>query len=186
MTLQPRLRFSVSDYETMHENGIITEDMRVELLDGEIIQMSPIGSRHVSFVTRLQRLLHNMLKDQVTIMVQNPIRLNDNSMPQPDLLLVRNREDDYENSLPTPADVHLLIEVSETSGDYDRGEKLPRYAAAGIPEVWVVDCVARTIEQYYTPAGQEYLTQKVISAGQQIACSTLPALTFDANIILRT
>ncbi len=185
MTVKSRIRFSVSEYEEMHRSGFIPEHLRVELLDGEIRKMSPIGPRHVAFVTRLQRLLHKLLDEEVTIMVQNPIRLSNNSMPQPDLLLVQFREDDYEKALPVPADVYLLIEVSETSGDYDREDKLPRYAEAGIPEVWIVDTISRTIEQYRSPVGDEYLSQKVFSAGQQIACSSLPNLAFDANIILR-
>ncbi len=185
MTVKSRIRFSVSDYEEMHRSGFLPEHLRVELLDGEIRKMSPIGPRHAGFVTRLERLLHKLLEDQVTIMVQNPIRLSNNSMPQPDLMLLHFREDDYEKALPVPADVYLLIEVSESSGDYDREDKLPRYAEAGIPEVWIVDTVTRTIEQYRTPSGKEYLSEKTFSAGQQLICSTLPNLAFDANIVLR-
>jgi Uma2 family endonuclease len=185
MTVKSRIRFSVSDYEEMHRSGFIPEHLRVELLDGEIRKMSPIGPRHSSYVMRLHRLLQKILGDQVTLFNQSPIWLSDNSMPQPDLYLVRNRQDDYEKALPTPADVYLLIEVSETSGDYDCEDKLPRYAEAGIPEVWIVDTVSRTIEQYHTPSGQNYLSEKVFSAGQQIVCSTLPNLSFDANIVLK-
>src|ERR671938_544657 len=131
--------FSVDEYYRMGEAGILTEDDRVELIEGEIIEMSPIGSRHAACVNRLNTLLGRHLRQTAIVSVQNPIRLDAYSEPEPDVALLRPRADYYESGHPTPADALLIVEVADTSADYDRIIKLPLYAKAGIPEAWLVD-----------------------------------------------
>jgi Uma2 family endonuclease len=128
-----RRRFTVHDYHRMGEAGILHEDDRVELIEGEIVEMAAIGTRHFSCVNRLNRLLVMSVGDEAVISVQNPVRLNEHTELQPDLAVIRAR--DYRESLPEPDDVLLLIEVSDTTLAYDRGVKLPLYAKAGITEV---------------------------------------------------
>ncbi len=119
-----RRRFTVHEYHRMGEAGILHEDDRIELLDGELVEMAAIGTRHFSCVNRLNHLLVGRVGDDVIVSVQNPVRLNEYTEPQPDVALIRAR--DYSESLPTPDDVLLLIEVSDTTLAYDRGLKLSR------------------------------------------------------------
>ncbi|MEZ4730346.1 MAG: Uma2 family endonuclease [Caldilineaceae bacterium] len=177
MTVQSlRRRFTVDDYHKMIDAGILCEDDRVELLDGEIHDMSPIDSIHAANVNRLNRLLTRYLDDQAIVSVQNPLLLNDYSEPQPDLLLLRWRDDFYEEHHPTPADTLLVIEVANTSVTSDRTAKLPRYAAAGVPEVWIVNIKQRVIEQYTQPDGDEYGNRKIVRRGVIITTCVTPAL----------
>jgi Uma2 family endonuclease len=142
-----RHRFTVNDYYRMAEAGILTEDDRVELLDGEIVKMAPIGSRHAACVDRLNWLLKEKIQESVEgIRVQQPVRLSTEAEPQPDITIVRFREDFYELRHPGPDEIILLIEVADSSLDVDRGIKLPLYAKSGIPVVWIVDLKARTVE----------------------------------------
>ena len=124
-----RWRFTVHDYHRMGEAGILQEDDRVELIEGELVQMTAIGTRHFSCVNRLNRLLVMNVRDEAVVSVQNPVRLNEYTEPQPDATVIRPR--DYRESLPMPEDVLLLIEVSDTTLAYDRGVKLPLYARSG-------------------------------------------------------
>jgi Uma2 family endonuclease len=128
-----RRRFTVHDYHRMGEAGILHEDDRVELIEGELVEMTAIGTRHFSCVNRLNRLLVMHVGDDAIVSVQNPVRLNEYNEPQPDLAVIRPR--DYKESLPMPEDVLLLIEVSDSTLAYDRGVKLTLYARAGIREV---------------------------------------------------
>src|SRR5579863_6654097 len=132
-----RWAISVADYHRIAEAGILGEDDRVELIDGEVRVMSPIGNPHAATVNRYNALLSTLVGKDAIVSVQNPIQLNDMSEPQPDVVLLRFRDDFYADKTPTPADVLLIIEVSDTTLAYDRLEKLPRYALAGIPEVWL-------------------------------------------------
>ena len=141
-----RRRFTTAEYERMAETGILPEDDRSELIAGEIIQMNPIGGRHIQAVNRLNRLLSHIAGEQALVSVQNPIRLSDDSEPQPDLTLLRDR--DYVGEIPAAADVLLAIEVADSSLDYDRGRKLPLYAAAGISEAWLIDLAAGSVEDW--------------------------------------
>ena len=132
-----RWRFTVHDYHRMGEAGILHEDDRVELIEGELVEMAAIGTRHFSCVNGLTRMLVRGVGDEAIVSVQNPVRLDEHSEPQPDLTVLRMR--DYRESLPVPEDVLLLIEVSDPTLAYDRGVKLPLYARSGIREVWIVD-----------------------------------------------
>jgi Uma2 family endonuclease len=166
MTVQSvRRRFTIDDYHKMIDAGILQEDDRVELLDGEIHNMSPVDAVHAAKVKRLNQLLLQWFGDRVIVSVQDPIQLNDYSEPQPDLAVLRWRDDFYEQHHPTPNDILLLIEVANTSASSDRTEKLPRYAAAGIPEVWIVNIKRRVIEQYTQPDGDEYVNRKMVRRG---------------------
>lgn len=151
-----RHRFTVEDYERMVRTGILTEEDRVELLEGEIIQMSPIGERHASCVKRLNRLLAQRLGDRAIVSVQDPIRLDDDSEPQPDLAILRPKADFYASGHPRPGDILFLIEVADTTQEKDRGVKIPLYARAGIPEVWLMDLEQARVEVYGQPERDRY------------------------------
>ena len=177
-----RRRFTVHDYHRMGEAGILHEDDRVELIEGEIVEMTAIGTRHFSCVNGLTRLLVVSVGDEAIISVQNPVRLNEYTEPQPDLAVIRPR--DYRESLPEPDDVLLLIEVSETTLPYDRGVKLPLYARAGIREVWIVDLPGETIERYTEPSGDGYRRIERAQPSKTIEPVTLPELSFRVDAVL--
>ena len=170
-----RWRFTVHDYHRMGEAGILHEDDRVELIEGEIVEMAAIGTRHFSCVNRLTRLLVMNVDDAAVVSVQNPVRLNEHTEPQPDVTVIRPR--DYTESLPEPEDVLLLIEVSDSTLAYDRGVKLPLYARSGIREVWIVDLPGETIERYTDPSGDGYLRVEQARRGQTLQSTALPGLT---------
>ena len=149
-------RFSVDEYLRMGEAGILTEDDRVELIDGEIIDMPPIGIAHTGAVKRIANLFGRQLGDRVVLSVQDPIKIGDFSLPQPDIALLRPRDDFYASAYPEPADILLLVEVAESSVRYDREKKLPLYAAAGIMEIWLVDIPARKLTRYSEPSADGY------------------------------
>ncbi len=150
-------RFTVEDYHRLGELGVLSEEVRTELLNGNIVEMSPINSLHAGTVNRIGRLLADLLEDAVLLSVQNPVSLSVYSEPEPDISLLRPRPDFYAASHPTPADVLCLIEVADTTVVKDRSVKIPLYAAAGIPEVWLVDLPAACVEVYAQPEGDQYL-----------------------------
>ena len=143
-----RRRFTVAEYYAMADAGIFSPEERVELLDGDIIVMPPIGNWHAASVKRLANTMPSALQGRAIVSVQDPTRLDNNSEPQPDVMLLRWRDDFYEAGHPGPADVLLLIEVADSSADFDRNAKLPVYARAGIPEVWIAVRRGRRIEAY--------------------------------------
>ncbi len=169
-------RFSADDYIKLREAEIIAEDARVELLDGEIIEMSPIGYRHAYLVTRLRELFIKKLGFKHAIYEQNPVKLSESSMPQPDLLVLRQASSGYADSLPTHADVLILVEVSDSSVQYDRQEKLPIYAAANISEFWLVDAEQQTVEQYTAPLSERYAKLVIHQLQETIHSFNLPEL----------
>jgi Uma2 family endonuclease len=177
-----RWRFTVDDYHRMGETGILHEDDRVELIEGEIVEMAAIGTRHFSCVNRLTRMLVMGVGDAAVVSVQNPVRLNEHTEPQPDVTVIRPR--DYTQSLPLPEDVLLLIEVSDTTLAYDRNLKLPLYARSGIGEVWIVDLQASTIEQHTDPSGDGYRRVDHKRGGQKLQPAALPDLNPTVGEIL--
>ena len=179
---RPHRRFTIDEYERMAEIGILGEDERIELIWGEIVQMSPIGVRHAACVRRTDRACQRQFGDSVFIHVQNPILLPVDGEPQPDLVLVRSTHD--ENQLPTPADIYFVVEVAESSLEYDRSVKLPLYAAAGIPETWLFNLIANRIERHSDPESGGYRTVAFAETGQQLPSTVLPDLTFDAAELL--
>ena len=172
-------RLSVDDYHRMAAAGILGEDARVELIEGAIIDMTPIGSRHAGSVTQLNRALEHSIGDTALVWVQNPIALDPHTEPQPDLALLRPREDFYKSGHPRPADILLIIEVADTSLAYDRDIKLPLYARAGIPEAWLVDPDAATLTRLTSPSADGYRQEEVATDLQHIGVSTLPGLVLD-------
>ena len=177
MTIQiARRQFSVADYARMRETDILGEDDRVELIDGEVREMSPIGPLHAAIVKRLNSLLSRLLDDSVILSVQDPIQLNDYSEPQPDLAILQHRDDFYAAAHPVADDVLLVIEVADTSVEYDREEKMPRYAAAQIPEAWLVDISSEIVEQYWQPRNGKYLLKRLAERGDTIVAQAMPNL----------
>ena len=175
--------FTAAEFERMVEIGILSEDERVELLGGEMYRMSPIGARHVQVVNALNDLLWTMIGHAATISVQNPIRLDDDSMPLPDIAALRRRN--YA-ALATPADVLLVIEVADSSLAYDRGTKFPRYAAAGIAEAWLIDLAAGIVERHSEPRGGLYRQITIARAGDTLASTVLTELTIPVDAVLGT
>lgn len=149
-------RFNVSEFYRMADAGLLAGDARVELIDGEIFDMTPIGSRHAGTVKRLAERLHQTLSGQALVSVQDPIRLGDLSEPEPDIALLRPRPDFYTNSHPEAGDVLLIIEVADSSLEYDRTRKLPLYARHGIAEAWLVDLENHRIERFSSPGAEGY------------------------------
>jgi Uma2 family endonuclease len=180
-----RRRFTVDEYHRMAEIGVLLEDERVELIEGEILRMSAKGSRHNGAIIALDDLLREQLdRGTAVISVQNSIAIDEYTEPEPDIALLRPRRDNYRQALPSPADVLLLIEVADTSLAYDRGLKLPLYARAGIPEVWIVDLTNEAIERYANPANGAYRSVNHAAHGQTITPSALPSLVLAVGAVL--
>lgn len=165
--------FTADEYERMIETGILGEDERVELIDGEIRAMSPIGSKHAACVKRLIALITEQLGRRAIVSAQDPVRLSATSEPQPDIALLRPRADFYADRLPEPTDIWLIVEVADTSVDYDRAVKLPLYAAAGIPEAWLVDLNAGAIEQHTRPLNGRYATVATLQRGEVVRAAAV-------------
>lgn len=182
-TAMTRRRFTVAEYQRMGEVGIFTENDRVELIAGEIYQMSPIGVRHARCVNRLNRLLNRQTGSDMLIGVQNPIYLPGESALQPDLAIVRDR--DPGDLWPTLTDIILVMEVSDSTLAYDRGTKLPLYATAGIAEAWIVDLAAETLERHTEPRDGRYRLIASARPGESLASTVLPTLTIPVADILK-
>ena len=167
---QPRRRlFTVDEYYAMADAGILTQDERVELIDGEIMVMAPIGNEHAASVdigTDLFAPL--MVAARATVRVQAHLRLSERSQPEPDLMLLKRRDDFYRHRAPGADDVLLLIEVSDSSLSYDRSVKLALYARFNIPEVWIANIPARVIEVYTDPTDGDYATSRIHRPGETI------------------
>lgn len=176
--------FSVAEFERMGEAGVFTKDARLELIEGEIIEMSPIGSRHAACVNFLNRFFNRSVGDIALISMQNPIRLDDFSEPQPDLALLRLRDDFYRDALPTPADVLLIIEVADTTLAYDRQVKMPLYAKAGIEEAWIVNLPEDRIEIYTGLADGAYQTNINLRRGEEARAQTIASLAVSVADVL--
>jgi Uma2 family endonuclease len=167
-------RFTVAEYHRMAEVGILGEDSRVELIRGQIVDMAPIGAPHLGMVNRLNRLLAGALAGRGILSVQNPVRLDDGSEPEPDVVVLRPRADDYATATPCPPDVLLLIEVADTSLDDDRGIKAPLYAENGIAECWIVNLVERVVEVFRQPRNGRYADIRRIEPGNVLHVALLP------------
>jgi Uma2 family endonuclease len=170
-----RYRFSVQEYEQMGERGILHADLRVELIDGEIIQMSPIGDRHMRCVNRFTRRLVLALGERAIVSIQNPVVLSGHDEPQPDVVVLWPSAEEHAGT-PLPGDVALLIEVSDSTLAYDRRVKLPLYARAGIAEVWIADLQHDTIIQHADPGDGSYRSVATYRPGDVVACRAIPDL----------
>jgi Uma2 family endonuclease len=179
-----RRPFTTEEYHRLLQAGILREDDRVELIEGEILEMSPIGSRHVAAVNRIARLFFQRFGDRAIVSVQNPVRIDPRSEPQPDLALLKPNPSDYAEALPTPQDVLLLVEIMDTSQAYDREVKLPLYAKAGIPEVWLVDLEAHRLEVYRKPTPEGFAEAQVLGPEETAAPLHFPEARLPVALIL--
>ena len=182
--LPRRWRFTADQYQRMGETGILHEDDRVELLDGELYEMAPIGDDHIGGVISLDFFFSQRLGGRAFVSAQNPIRLTDYSEPEPDITLLRPRADFYRTSKARPEDVLLLVEVAESSLIYDRMTKLPRYAAVGIPEVWIVNLVDQRIEVYRDPGADGYHSVMITERGGALSPLAFPDVSITVEEIL--
>ena len=169
-----RHQFTVKQFHQMAEAGILSENERVELIRGEMIDMSPIGTRHSGCVLFLSNLLILLLGGRALINVQNPVELDETSEPQPDIALSKPRPDFYRNSHHQPKDIFLLIEVADTTVKYDREVKIPLYAEANIPEIWLVDVNQEVVEVYRNPLQGVYQNPEKLVKNQVLSILAFP------------
>jgi Uma2 family endonuclease len=179
-----RWRFTVKEFQRMAETGILTDDARVELLEGELFAMPPIGDWHNGSVDGFTHWFGARIGDRALLRVQGSFRLSPHSQPQPDILLLRFRSDFYRHGLPGPEDVLLLVEVSDSSLDYDRDTKLPLYARAGIADVWIATRQPERIEVYREPEGEQYRSVTVVERGGVVTPLVFPDLALRVADIL--
>ena len=181
-SLEPtRHRLSIEDFERLGEAGILAPDSRVELIDGELIDMAPIGTGHASMTSRLNRLLVTRVQDRAIVSPGNPVLLPPWSMPQPDLMLLRPRRDEYATRHPDADDVLLAIEIAESSLRFDLGKKARIYAQHGIAEYWVVDVASRLLNVHRRADGLGWEEVRALVAPFTIAPLTLPDLTLRSD-----
>ena len=169
--------FSVDDYYAMAANGILKPDSSIELIEGEILEMPPIGSKHSHIVNLLLKKIVKQLPDKYMLGCQSPLRLSDFSEPEPDLIIYRTYEG-MEERHPEPRDTLLVIEVADTSLEYDQKTKLPLYASHNIPEVWIINVAKREIELYTNPKGNNYADMHRINSKENL----VPSLVDDCLI----
>ena len=169
-----RHQFAVKQFHQMAESGILSENDRLELIRGEMIDMSPIGRRHAGCVNRLVNLLIQLLGKQIVLAPQNPVELDETSEPQPDIALLKPRPDFYRNSHPQPEDIFLLIEVADTTVKYDREVKIPLYAEVNIPEVWLLDVNQEVVEVYRNPLQGVYQDVQKLVKNQILSTLAFP------------
>ncbi len=179
-----RKRFTVTEFQRMVETGIIEEGSPYELLNGEIVHMASIGSKHASKVSRINAHLSKTLQQVHIIAVQNPIELGAFSQPEPDIAILHWQDDFYESGHPTAQDIYLLIEVSDTTLNYDRTHKLPIYAESGIAEYWIVNLLDNQIEVYRKPSGKIYQSIETFTKGQTLTIELLPNVTIAVDDLL--
>jgi hypothetical protein len=176
----PRHRLTVAEFRRLAEVGVLDEDDRVELLEGQLVDMSPIGPRHALAVDTLRDLLAAVVAPPVRVRGQNPVTLDEGSEPQPDIALVRQPWHGYPGSHPGPADILLLVEVADSSLTTDTGAKRALYARAGIREFWVVDLVADVVRVHRGPDGEAYATEFEVAPAGRLEVEALPEVSIPA------
>jgi Uma2 family endonuclease len=187
MNFQPqpmRLRFTVDQYYRMIELGMLKDYEKAEIIEGELIQKMPIGNRHAACVEKLNELLRDKLGKSISLRSQQPIRFDDFNEPEPDLAVLKRREDFYVQAKPTPKDALILIEVSDSTLKYDRDVKLALYAEAEIPEVWIVNLPNDIIEVHQKPSVGIYQLAKIFKRGETVESEVLSHLSIAADNIL--
>lgn len=177
-------RFTVDEYHRMAEAGILTEDDRVELLDGEIVEITPIGPRHAAVVARLADRFHRAVGSRAIVWTQNPVRLDRYAEPEPDGALLRPRPDFYADHHPTPDDILLIVEVAQASLPGDRTRKLPAYARAGVPEVWLINLETNLVEVYREPRPDGYAAREILTSADTVTVTALPRIEISVRDIL--
>ena len=178
-----RRRLDVDALYRMAEAGILAWGERVELIDGEIIDMVPIGSDHGGMTDRLARLIIPAVAGHVAVGIQRPVRLDAYNEPQPDVVLMRPRADDYRSGHPTADDVLLIVEVANSSLAFDRGTKLPLYARFAVPEVWIVGLAGAAIEVYRAPNAGSYRDTERVTDGA-LRPGRVPEVAIDVAVLL--
>ena len=181
-----RKLFTVQDYHRMARAGILREDDRLELIDGEIIQMSPVGHRHFVVVNRMNVIFMRGFGDEAFLGIQGPLRINEWTELQPDVVLYKPRPDFYAGKVPDPSDVLLVVEVSDTTLATDQKVKLPRYAAAGIAEYWIADLKHDLLHVYRDVRHHEYTTTVTLRPGDSVALLSSPDVRFRVDELLTT
>jgi Uma2 family endonuclease len=164
--------------------GLLTEDDRVELINGEVVEMAPIGARHANSVRFLNLLFSQHLAGRAVVDVQNPVRVGGHSEPQPDIALLRQRPGLYPNAHPGPRDVLLVIEVADVTTTYDRETKLPLYASVGIPEAWLVDLSSERLEVHRSPRPEGYSEVRILRRGEKVSTQAFPGIEFPVDEVL--
>ena len=183
-TMALRKRFTVDDYYRMVDAGILGERERVELIDGEVVTMSPIGPRHTGCLNAAMKSLVLAAGDEAIVQPQGPVRLDRFNEPQPDIMLLRPREDFYASRHAGPADVLLVIEIADSSLSYDRGRKARLYAAWGVPEYWVADLPHNVMWRHTSPDGNTYRQIESLSRGQSMSPQLLPGCIVPVDVFL--
>ena len=184
MLAAKKRNFTVDDYYHLADVGILDEDDRIELIDGEIVLMSPINVPHAYCVKAFTREFYMTASEQAVISVQDPIHLNENSEPQPDVVLLRSRDDFYAEAHPTPDDILLLVEVADSSLNRDRQKARDTYAKHGIPEVWIANLPDGCVERYRNPAEDGYQDVARFERGDGISPALLPNVRIEVDDIL--
>lgn len=177
-TAVPQRLYTVEEFDRMLDSGILGPDERLELMDGIVIEREPMNAAHASIVARLTKRLQQALRDRALLWPQLPIVASPRSKPFPDVALVLPRDDFYTARLPIPEEVFAIVEVSDSMLDYDRGEKLPMYARAGIPEYWVIDVKAKSVEVYRDRHDLGYGARAVFLKGRGVAFAVFPDILF--------
>lgn len=170
---------TVEEYHKMAEAGILKEEDRVELLEGKIITMSPIGSRHAACVEKIDELLKRSLSGKAMVRTQNPVLIGNFSEPKPDVAGVKKKDNYYADQHPVADEIFLIIEVADSSLEKDRQAKLPIYAGAGIPVYWIVNLEKKELEVYQSPMGNQYFSRQTFSADEQ---ASLPEFGFQCPV----
>lgn len=179
-----RRRFTVEEYGRMAEIGVLGPEDRTELIEGEVFQMSGIGPRHLGCTNRFVDAFTAAFRGRAVVSPQHPVRLDDYSEPQPDLALLAMREDFYSSKIPQAADAVLVVEVSDTTLRFDADVKLPLYAAAGVPEVWIADLDAGVLCVFREPTGRRYAAEQVLGAEAPVSAAAFPDVTFRVGDLL--
>ena len=179
-----RHKLTAEEYYRMAEVGVLAHDARIELIEGEVIDMAPIGSKHYSAVARLHRMLQLAWADKAIVVAQSPLRLSGRSEPEPDLVVLKPRDDFYASALPTGPDTLLVIEVSDTTLAYDVRIKAPLYARHGVPEYWVVDLPGQRLRIFRQPRGDVWTDVTAIESPALVALPGLPGITLNLEGLL--
>jgi Uma2 family endonuclease len=184
LDLRPRHLFTTDEYFRMVESGILSKDDRVELIEGEIVEMPPIGSYHAGIVNRFVKLFKAVVDSEAILAFQNPVQLKVDSAPQPDVAVLRLRDDYYTTSHPTGEDVLLLIEIADSSLVFDQRVKAPLYSDARVHELWIVNLATSTVEVHKEPSEAGYLVNAIARRGESLSPSALPNIVISVDEIL--
>lgn len=179
-----RHRLTVHDVYRMTETGVLASDARIELIDGALVDMAPIGTRHAATVKRLNRLLMDAVGTQAIVSVQDPLHLSKRTLTQPDLALLKPRADFYAKTAPVGADALLVIEVADSTAGYDRRVKAPLYARHGVPELWIVDLDAGCLRLLRAPLDGVYRDVSALDAPGRVGVQAMPGISLDLSTLL--